>query len=219
MPPIVLERRFNSRARKGRDPEGRRHQDPGRVSIHAPARGATEVSRTSMSLRTGFNSRARKGRDNTAIGSKRALVVSIHAPARGATTCFQSDPTRFAGFNSRARKGRDRDGVFTVPAQEGFNSRARKGRDSRLTLNARLPDVSIHAPARGATSADGIRLRLGPFQFTRPQGARHYRYRHIASYLCFNSRARKGRDIAVDAGEVQGDVSIHAPARGATRLQ
>ena len=57
------------------------------VSIHAPARGATEGSRRWLDGQCCFNPRARAGRD---VGDERrvngARLVSIHAPARGATT-------------------------------------------------------------------------------------------------------------------------------------
>jgi len=55
------------------------------VSIHAPARGATESSNTSA----------------------RRPSVSIHAPARGATCIGFTVPGTLYGFNPRAREGRD----------------------------------------------------------------------------------------------------------------
>ena len=165
---------FNSRARKGRDTERhhhRRHHTS--VSIHAPARGAT-----------------------IQIGSiPFAEIVSIHAPARGATerisreslvNKFQFTRPQGArrgacrayqllreGFNSRARKGRDRDFIRENGRIESFNSRARKGRDRTYQPGEPRQQVSIHAPARGATRRLP-RLSTAPrgFQFTRPQGAR-----------------------------------------------
>ena len=54
---------FNSRARKGRDRRAYSILDyVAKVSIHAPARGATDAIDRGM-LFDGFNSRARKGRD------------------------------------------------------------------------------------------------------------------------------------------------------------
>ena len=104
---LIAYKSFNSRARKGRDieesarfprygkfqftrPQGARpapivNGEPnGGVSIHAPARGATETTNKSLE----------------------SITVSIHAPARGATQTpvTMSFP---ACFNSRARKGRD----------------------------------------------------------------------------------------------------------------
>ena len=99
---------FNSRSREGSDgeplpaepisskfqftlPRGERLiLDPCllrfRVSIHAPARGATQVSRDAGVRLGSFNSRSREGSDSVCSFSLLAVVgVSIHAPARGAT--------------------------------------------------------------------------------------------------------------------------------------
>ena len=145
------------------------------VSIHAPARGATTSGKGVSSGRKCFNSRARKGRDVVLYshiflplvfqftrpqGARPHIVhwfarvrcVSIHAPARGAT--HGGVRRRWSrGFNSRARKGRDPDYDIKPGATISFNSRARKGRDSLVDLAIASFNVSIHAPARGATLA------------------------------------------------------------------
>jgi len=55
------------------------------VSIHAPAWGATST-RASYALPESFNPRARVGRDSRAAGLLQPTKkVSIHAPAWGAT--------------------------------------------------------------------------------------------------------------------------------------
>ena len=103
------------------------------VSIHAPARGATFVRPSYDCHRYGFNPRARTGRDmsRSMLVDARHCMVSIHAPARGATrTLIASSDQHACGFNPRARMGRD---------LRPFSRR----RLIRL--------VSIHAPARGAT--------------------------------------------------------------------
>ena len=77
-----------------------------------------------------------------------------------------------------------------------FNPRARTGRDSRDTLSGRVyRSVSIHAPARGATTDIPSECCTNAFQSTRPHGARPM---HEAGKPAFVR------------------VSIHAPARGAT---
>ena len=77
---------FNPRAREGRDDERMiSRQDFRKVSIHAPARGATLLSASYWWL----------------------FWVSIHAPARGATVIAVCDTTTCRGFNPRAREGRD----------------------------------------------------------------------------------------------------------------
>ena len=58
------------------------------------------------------------------------------------------------------------------------------------------------------------------FQFTRPRGARRFRFR-TGWQMCygFNSRAREGRDLLAPTDWIGGSVvSIHAPARGATGI-
>ena len=56
-------RDFNPRAREGRDQTESLHGAQRQISIHAPARGATTLSRPSASIRRHFNPRAREGRD------------------------------------------------------------------------------------------------------------------------------------------------------------
>ena len=54
------------------------------------------------------------------------------------------------------------------------------------------------------------------FQFTRPHGARRWRRQARLRGNGFNSRARMGRDSAPPKYEEVDEVSIHAPAWGAT---
>ena len=121
-----------------------------RVSIRAPARGATEHTfgcygmsvfqfalprgerrflRPGGILRRGFNSRSREGSDAPQLVRLDDFLVSIRAPARGATCGFPCRLNRFA-VSIRA------------PARGATFARER-GEDGQ--------DVSIRAPARGAT--------------------------------------------------------------------
>ena len=81
-------RSFNPRAREGRDCNVHNELGILRVSIHAPARGATDE----------------------ASYIRPAASVSIHAPARGATPSAASRSARDTCFNPRAREGRDNPG-------------------------------------------------------------------------------------------------------------
>ncbi len=57
--------------------------------------------------------------------------------------------------------------------------------------------VSIHAPAKGATIPDGHYEDIVMFQSTRPRRARLPNQKIYLSHLvCFNPRAREGRDLA-----------------------
>ena len=145
-----------------------------RISIHAPARGATKLI-GSMTIhlmqfqstlpqgerlnqqrvdciRQYFNPRSRKGSDTGYKAGQIRMAISIHAPARGATPAFFFQFVTFRDFNPRSRKGSD---IFLFPfvaTSEDFNPRSRKGSDYILRGIFVRAEISIHAPARGATT-------------------------------------------------------------------
>ena len=184
-------------------PRGARHQRavlverPARVSIHAPARGATQTSQTESIIQLSFNPRAREGRDS--LPSKVQLTLQ--------------------GFNPRAREGRDRwIGIEKDPDIYGFNPRAREGRDlpvlkiqvselvsihapARGATNPNVKAwtvsllVSIHAPARGATLWCQLNSRHKRVSIHAPaRGATCVQIVNCCVSCCFNPRAREGRD-------------------------
>ncbi len=125
-----------------------------KVSIHAPARGAT----------------------GEGGGLPRLPSVSIHAPARGATrfgycggivALFRATPprgerlaaesysSRLESFDPRPRAGSDCSMCCSVCTLGGFDPRPRAGSDFGAELVTRHVAVSIHAPARGATGVAG----------------------------------------------------------------
>jgi len=119
------------------------------VSIHAPARGAT---------------RARAG----CFGDARFQSTR----PRGARRAWLSLPHVKACFNPRARAGRDQPCMLLARQIIGFNPRARAGRDAAYKAIEQGCDVSIHAPARGATQGAEVARAVAGFQSTRPRGAR-----------------------------------------------
>ena len=144
------------------------------VSIHAPARGATE------------NPRATK-----VYG-----LVSIHAPARGATRLSVRIPSLIASFNSRTREGCDRkyskqslsSVMFQVTHPRGVRHVDRVGVDL-------LDVVSIHAPARGATRRARISdLYISRFNSRTREGCDGDPRRLSDERPRFNSRTREGCD-------------------------
>ena len=127
---------------------------PGRISIHAPARGATYCSLLHKTPKKDFNPRSREGSDK--IISKVVFVcvqfqstlprgerliqlvtdsynkgISIHAPARGAT--ISPTPLSICCFRFQS----------TLPRGE---------RPRLINMLADKIKISIHAPARGATA-------------------------------------------------------------------
>ena len=189
---------FNPRSREGSDnmdegsfedflqfqstlPRGERHiasfQQPmaTHISIHAPARGAT-TSDTDV-LKSGY--------------------ISIHAPARGATHTGGSVPHFTRDFNPRSREGSDEPAFRFMYFSINFNPRSREGSDVDEGYDFTLIAISIHAPARGATSLVRKEALLGQN---------------------FNPRSREGSDPMAPRTNPLRMISIHAPARGATAI-
>ena len=124
-----------------------------------------------------------------------------------------------------------------------FNPRSRTGSDVFRRDVMRSWIVSIHAPARGATSAHGCgrlraagfnpRSRTGSdlstvsddfqvvlFQSTLPHGERQRPQPYSDRLTRFQSTLPHGeRPVPCGVYRVPGVVSIHAPARGATRVR
>ena len=98
-----------------------------------------------------------------------------------------------------------------------FNPRTRTGCDHRLRFRQRVFNVSIHAPARGATLKPDEFDLMAKFQSTHPHGVRRYRRGSgNRGRTGFNPRTRTGCDAHNNDNTDYQSVSIHAPARGAT---
>ena len=98
------------------------------------------------------------------------------------------------------------------------STRPRGARPHESGSGAWLYKVSIHAPAGGATPLTSARSESVLCFNPRARGGRDAGIWQFALLLLrFNPRARGGRDAAVAAAFHQGSrVSIHAPAGGAT---
>ncbi len=77
-------------------------------------------------------------------------------------------------------------------------------------------NVSIHAPAWGATSVQGVGKAGRAFQSTHPHGVRRSPRHCRHNRPCFNPRTRMGCDVFLPSHNRCVVVSIHAPAWGAT---
>ena len=130
-----------------------------KVSIHAPAWGATRGACRVVSRQKRFNPRTRVGCD-AATGDVHQTdgLVSIHAPAWGATYRGFSNIFFKCGFNPRTRVGCDRRATEKHRSCLLFQSTHPRGvRRSRVCLCFTTCWVSIHAPAWGATPIAGSR--------------------------------------------------------------
>ena len=169
-----------------------------------------------------------------------AHYVSIHAPAWGATR-RPGIAQGWLEFQFTLPRGERHCPVLPSSSSPVFQFTLPRGERRDDELRGLLLDVSIHAPAWGATtvlplgepsgkfqftlprgerpSLMGARVRPCPFQFTLPRGERHPRRRRGRRGWGFNSRSRVGSDgMYLPSSSVNCLVSIHAPAWGATRF-
>ena len=210
------QRCFNSRAREGRDTGHAQESPRCQVSIHAPARGATDLCACGGICQAVSIHAPARGATAAARYCRPSRTVSIHAPARGATrkrglrvqeAAFQftrprgarpgpgeqgKAPSRFQF--TRPRGARHRPRVERL-GDWCFNSRAREGRDI-LMFPFKRPSA---------------------FQFTRPRGARRARLRPCGRQQAFQFTRPRGARPPVPPPARPAFVSIHAPARGATQ--
>ena len=139
-----------------------------------------------------------------------------HGARPPTTVCQRQLPC----FNPRARTGRDPFQFQTDPACRSFNPRARTGRDgSGTTLTFVMMPFQSTRP-HGARQTRVMLRALGYrwFQSTRPHGARQQASHGKQLPAWFQStRPHGARHFRRCTGKTLHSVSIHAPARGATR--
>jgi len=142
-----------------------------------------------------------------------AMLVSIHAPAGGATEKIYLPSVRLC-FNPRARGGRDRFIMRKLSTGSFQSTRPRGARLKKFTCRV-LDYVSIHAPAGGATSRLGKRVSRLSFN-PRARGGRDLSIGIHADTLLFQSTRPRGARPRLPHKGIIPQVSIHAPAGGAT---
>ena len=143
------------------------------ISIHAPAKGATPSKTMCPSFNSFQSTLPRRERPTKIYDPNNEFDISIHAPAKGATTWIRcngsnwrisihapakgatkGDTTElkeYADFNPRSREGSDRIARKSPMCIHYFNPRSREGSDRINTGRFALSQISIHAPAKGAT--------------------------------------------------------------------
>ena len=173
---------------------------PDRISIHAPAKGATlTVCRWRRASGRYFNPRSREGSDLQVAKSNPANQgISIHAPAKGATRHTPSTGSVLYISIHAPAKGATSDLCHLIPPYAIFQSTLpRRERPARRKCPSVHHHISIHAPAKGATA--GV-------------GKNFFRYGH------FNPRSREGSDLPATPVRASFRISIHAPAKGSVNL-
>ena len=125
------------------------------------------------------------------------LTISIHAPAKGATACHLNMEQLMSKISIHA------------PA---------KGATLTLTYSPECLPISIHAPAKGATLVEYLQAKGQTFQSTHPRRVRHFMATTTSDIQKhFNPRTREGCDLEQNKAVQSLLISIHAPAKGATR--
>ena len=191
------------------------------VSIHAPARGATGRPGRTPSPTAGFNPRPRAGGDGPWFQCPAAFHVSIHAPARGATSRTFAGRQFRRRFNPRPRAGGDRPGYPQWQRTSSFNPRPRAGGDySAANCSPQHPRFQSTPPRGGRHSGATCASRFQRFQSTPPRGGRLKGRMFEHDMALFQSTPpRGGRRFTAASVLRPNSVSIHAPARGATRWE
>ena len=80
-------------------------------------------------------------------------------------------------------------------------------------------NISIHAPAKGATLHMFVGFIIQSFQSTLPRRERHNKNYLREGTEYFNPRSREGSDNGELLTYFNYGISIHAPAKGATGCQ
>ncbi len=123
-----------------------------RISIHAPARGAT-LQPLALRWPRIFQSTHPHGvRRRFCNLEASPLFISIHAPARGATIVYIQPMFGANNISIHApARGATLSQHPTNKSSTYFNPRTRTGCDFNPVKYGHLINISIHAPARGAT--------------------------------------------------------------------
>ena len=97
-----------------------------------------------------------------------------------------------------------------------FNPRSREGSDFASRSHKHPRQISIHAPAKGATMMSWCWGKAIRFQSTLPRRERHRNTKSKVEKFYFNPRSREGSDLQLILLLFFCFISIHAPAKGAT---
>ena len=147
-----------------------------KISIHAPAKGATFCGNSAVHGTRNFNPRSREGSDVFPcypFPIKKRFQSTLprrERPSAFVGCCFAFD------FNPRSREGSDN--------SRGFVSYTRL--------------ISIHAPAKGATQYQWVGMTVFVISIHAPaKGATAAEHWSVDKILHFNPRSREGSDMKV----------------------
>ena len=120
------------------------------ISIRAPARGATwTAAKISPVIR--FQSALPRGERRKLLHRHCALGYFNPRSREGSDFILLITQKESSNFNPRSREGSDPDDYIIDHDYTDFNPRSREGSDKATAVGDIAEDISIHAPARGAT--------------------------------------------------------------------
>ena len=124
-------------------------------------------------------------------------------------------------FQSTLPRGERQRGLKKRGSNRYFNPRSREGSDPCLFFHGRFTTmISIHAPARGATVEEINKSGAFKFQSTLPRGERLIYLLRLLYQILFQSTLPRGERRIEERQQWEFFmISIHAPARGATKRQ
>ena len=210
------------------------------VSIHAPARGATYLDRLPIHHH-GVSIHAPRGVRQSALGAYEKVYqfqfthprgvrhalhrddrdreqVSIHAPARGATSSKEFTlASPIVSIHAPAR-GATPPRLPLTPSRSCFNSRTREGCDALASASSTIPSRFQFTHPRGVRPyVTLLTTKQLWFQFTHPRGVRHDKAWRVGAGNDVSIHApARGATMRGRPSSPYSHVSIHAPARGAT---
>ena len=176
----------------------RRFARPHDISIHAPAKGATAtVSATSL-CGSDFNPRSREGSDNIrryiSACSRYFNPRSREGSDNHTTHYLLSLPAFQSTLPRRERLAADTVDLSTVP---DFNPRSREGSDEKAPASTYKVQISIHAPAKGATTPRTVPSSQSTFQSTLPRRERPRNLPCLRIVSLFQSTLPRGERLGV----------------------
>ena len=209
---------FNPRSREGSDQWLPILFVHSKISIHAPARGAT-VKELCEIVWGEFQSTLPRGERRVFlchVTDNRS--ISIHAPARGATKQAAAPFRNCSYFNPRSREWSDGNDGTNGKDGKDFNPRSREWSDARGRGGGAAEGISIHAPASGATGDEYLELLPESISIHAPaRGATRKDLCCLQQGCDFNPRSREWSDRYIPVIVLLRHISIHAPASGATQ--
>jgi len=191
---------------------------PPGISIHAPAKGATSYPWTHSIPLFYFNPRTREGCDVGVPSEETLRVISIHAPAKGATLTRASRSLMFPRFQSTHPRRVRQIGLYDTLVSAIFQStHPRRVRPiSRYAWISSSVFQSTHPRRVRRSTGDHEEASTSYFNPRTREGCDISPPFKTTNLMDFNPRTREGCDLGVDVARFGSDISIHAPAKGAT---